>query len=72
MDNTIHINDQEYQLKDLPREVIENLEIIQITKEKLEELKATLTFFKKAREAYKAEILSELEKSEESFNFGLD
>lgn len=72
MTETIQIDGQVFKLKDLPKEVLDNLELIQIAKEKLGELKLTLNFFNKAREAYRAEILNEVKKSEPVFTFGID
>lgn len=72
MTETIQINDQIFQLDDLPIEALDNLKIIQTTKEKLEDLRLTLNFFRKAREAYKTEVLNELKNSEPVFTFGID
>ena len=72
MTETIHINDQVFQLDDLPSEALDNLKIIQTTKEKLEDLRLTLNFFNKAREAYKTELVNELKNSEPVFTFGID
>ena len=72
MTETIQIDGQLFELKDLPKEVLDNLELIQISKEKLEDLKLTLNFFSKAREGYKAELLNELKNSEPVFTFGID
>ena len=72
MTETIQIDGQVFKLNDLPKEVLDNLELIQIAKEKLEELKLTLNFFNKAREAYRAEVLNEVKNSEPVFTFGID
>ena len=72
MTETIQIDGQSFKLKDLPIEVLDNLELIQIAKEKLDDLKLTLNFFNRAREAYKAEILNEVKNSAPIFTFGLD
>lgn len=72
MTETIQIDGQLFKLKDLPIEVLDNLELIQISKEKLEDLKLTLNFFNRAREAYKAEILNEVKNSAPVFTFGSD
>lgn len=72
MSRSVSIDDVSYKWDELSDEVKEGLAIIEISKNKIEELNLSLTFLRKAREAYLSELRQEISSTNSALSFGLD
>jgi len=72
VDKTIIINGKEYKASSLSPMVLQQFEIINFSKIKLEELTHDLKFLEKAREGYLNELLTEHQLSDKPLEFGVD
>ena len=70
MNEFIEINGTKLNRSELPEDVLQNLSLIEVSKQNINDLNLNLQFLNKARDAYIAEIKAEINSNVSDFTFG--
>jgi len=70
MNEVIEISGKQYNKNELPEDVLQHLSVIDVSKQNINDLNLQLQFLNKAREAYVAEVKTEINSNISDFTFG--
>ena len=70
MNDFIEVNGKQFKKSELSEDILQHLSLIDVSKQNINDLNLQLQFLNKAREAYVAEVKTEINSNISDFTFG--